>query len=95
MLLAMVGAMAGSMAGGLGGVFIPIPLLGPVIGAVGGGALGAFAGAYAGEAWKGRSDEERLVISRGALVGRLLGTVGKLGLGAVMVAVTTIAAFVK
>ena len=95
MLLAMVGAMAGSMAGGLGGVFIPIPLLGPVIGAVGGGALGAFAGAYAGEAWKGRGEEERLTISRGALVGRLLGTVGKLGIGAVMVAVTTIAAFVK
>src|SRR5262249_21759003 len=95
MLLAVVGAMVGSIAGGLAGVFIPIPLIGSLIGAVAGGAAGAFAGAYAGESWKGRAGNERLAISRAALVGRLLGTIGKLGIGAIMVVVTTIAAFIN
>lgn len=95
MLLAMLGAMAGSIAGGLLGVFIPIPVVGSLVGAIVGGALGAFGGAYAGESWKGRSGDERLAISRAAMVGRVLGTVGKLGIGAIMVVVTTIAAFVN
>jgi uncharacterized protein YqgC (DUF456 family) len=91
MVLAIAGAFLGSLAGAAIG--IPIPVIGPLIGAVGGGALGAFAGAYAGEAWKGRTSAESYQISRGALVGRVLGTVGKLGVGAIMVVVTAIAAF--
>jgi len=95
MLLAVVGAMGGSIVGGVAGVFIPIPVVGSLIGAVVGGALGAFAGAFAGESWKGRSGDERFAISRAAMWGRVLGTVGKLGIGAIMVVVTTIAAFVN
>lgn len=95
MLLAMGGAMAGSIGGTFLGGFIPIPVVGLLIGAVAGGALGAFGGAYAGESWKGKSDEERLAISRAAMIGRVFGTVGKLGVGAIMVVVTTVAVFVK
>lgn len=91
MVLAVLGAILGSVCGALAGV--PIPIIGPLIGAVGGGALGAFVGAYLGEMWKGRSSEERLNVSTGALVGRLLGTVGKLAVGAVMWVVVAADAF--
>lgn len=93
MVLAMVGAMLGSIVGTFFGFLIPIPVVGNLIGAVAGGCLGAFLGAYAGEAWKGRGEEQRLAVSTAALVGRLFGTVGKLGIGAVMVVVTAADAF--
>jgi hypothetical protein len=76
-------------------VFIPVPVVGSLIGAVAGGAAGAFGGAYAGEAWKGRTEDERMAVSTAAMVGRVLGTVGKLGIGAVMVVVTAVAVFVN
>ena len=95
MLLAVAGAMGGSIAGTFLGVFIPIPVIGSLIGAIAGGALGAFGGAYAGEAWKGRSEEERMAISTAAMIGRVFGTVGKLGIGAIMVVVTTVAVFIN
>lgn len=89
--LSVIGAIVGSIGGALIGV--PIPIVGPIIGAVGGGGLGAFAGAYAGESWKGRLAEERMAISKAALVGRLLGTLGKLLIGVVMVIVAAVDAF--
>lgn len=89
--LSMFGAMMGSIAGAFIG--LPVPIVGPVIAALGGGALGAFAGAYLGETWKGRADLERLSISKAALVGRLLGTVGKLMVGIAIVAYATIESF--
>jgi uncharacterized protein len=95
MLLAVAGAMAGSIAGTILGAFIPIPVIGSLIGAITGGALGAFGGAYAGEAWKGKSEEERVAVSTAAMLGRVFGTVGKLGIGATMVVVTTVAVFVN
>jgi uncharacterized protein len=96
MILSVAGAMAGSIAGTVIMSFlIPIPVIGTLIGAVGGGALGAFGGAYAGEAWKGKPDDERMAVSMAAMAGRVFGTVGKLGIGAIMVVVTTAAAFVN
>jgi uncharacterized protein YqgC (DUF456 family) len=92
MLLAIGGAMIGSIAGGIVGV--PVPVVGSVLGALGGGALGAFCGAYLGETWKGKTGPERMAVSTAALVGRLLGTVGKLAVGVVMVVVITIDSFV-
>lgn len=91
MLLAIGGTMVGSIAGAAIGV--PVPLIGPIIGAVGGGAAGAFAGAYLGEAWLGKSSQESFSVGWGALVGRLLGTVGKLAVGAVMVVVIAVDSF--
>ena len=93
MLLAMAGAMLGSIVGTFFGFLIPVPVVGNLIGAVAGGGLGAFLGAYLGEAWKGRSEEQRMAVSTAALVGRMFGTIGKLGIGAIMVVVTTADAF--
>jgi hypothetical protein len=92
MVLALVGTVAGSVCGAIVGV--PIPVIGPIVAALGGGALGAFAGAYLGETWKGRTSAERMAVGKGALVGRLLGTVGKAVLGAVIVVIVTFDAFV-
>lgn len=90
-LLSILGAMIGSIVGAVIGV--PVPVVGPIIAALGGGSLGAFAGAYLGETWKGRADLEKLSISKAALIGRLLGTVGKLMAGIVMVAYATVESF--
>jgi len=92
MLLALVGTFAGSIAGAVVGV--PIPVVGPILGALGGGAFGAFAGAYFGETWKGKSTPESIAVGKGALIGRLLGTLGKLLLGGIMLVVVVIDAFV-
>ena len=92
MALSLGGAFAGSLLGAmLLSVFLPV--VGTLIGAVVGGAAGAFGGAYLGEWWKGREAAERVAVGMGALVGRVLGTLSKLLVGAVMVAVITIAAF--
>ncbi|MBW3542138.1 MAG: DUF456 domain-containing protein [Planctomycetes bacterium] len=90
-VLSIVGAVVGSIAGAV--FALPIPIVGPLIGAVAGGAVGAFAGAYLGESGSTRTHAERFAIGRGALLGRLLGTAGKLALGAVMLVVITLDSF--
>jgi uncharacterized protein len=89
--LSIVGAIVGSVVGL--GIGTPIPILGSLIMAVLGGAAGAFAGAYLGEVWKGRDEPERLAAGRGAFIGRIWGTVGKLAVGAVMLAIVAYDAF--
>ncbi|MEX2316882.1 MAG: DUF456 domain-containing protein [Pirellulales bacterium] len=89
--LSIVGAMVGSFAGLAFGS--PIPVLGSLVGAVLGGAAGAFVGAYVGEAWKGRAEDDRIAAGRGAFVGRLWGTAGKLAVGAIMVVIVAWDAF--
>ena len=93
MVLSAVGAIVGSIGGSIAGSFIPIPVVGTIVGALGGGAFGAFGGAYLGEVWKGKSSDQSLQIGKAALAGRLLGTVGKLCVGAVMLLVVTMASF--
>lgn len=83
MFLAVVGTVVGSFMGAVGG--IPILVVGPILGALVGGALGAFAGAYVGEMWKHGFSDRSVSVGWGALVGRLLGTLGKLVVGAIMV----------
>lgn len=90
-VLSIVGAMVGSIAGLFVGT--PIPVFGSLIVAVLGGAAGAFAGAYLGEAWKGRGEGERLAAGRGAFAGRIWGTVAKLAVGAIMLAIVAWDAF--
>lgn len=82
MVLALVGTVVGSLVGTAVGV--PVPVVGPIIGALGGGAAGAFAGAYLGESWKGRDMNQSVLVGKAALIGRLLGTFGKLIIGAIM-----------
>lgn len=95
MVLAVVGAMGGSIVGAILGTGIPVPLIGNLIGAVLGGAVGAFGGAYTGEYWKGKNESERIAIGTSAMIGRVLGTVGKLGIGAIMLVITAIDAFIN
>jgi uncharacterized protein len=90
--LSLVGAMLGSLAGFFVG--LPIPILGPLIVAVVGGAAGAFAGAYVGETWKGRPEAEKLAVGHGAFMGRIWGTLGKLAIGAAIVALVAVDAFI-
>lgn len=90
-VLTIVGTLVGSIAGAAVG--LPVPVIGSILGAVGGGALGAFIGAYAGEIWKGRTSDDSLAAGRGALVGRLVGTVAKLIVGGVMFVVVAVDAF--
>jgi uncharacterized protein YqgC (DUF456 family) len=89
--LAMIGAVVGSVLGIAVG--LPIPVLGSFVMALFGGAAGAFFGAYLGEAWKGRPHDARIAAGRGAFSGRIWGTVGKLAVGAVMLAIVAWDAF--
>ena len=75
------------------GIGTPIPIIGSLVMAVLGGAAGAFVGAYVGEVWKGRAEPERMAAGRGAFFGRIWGTVGKLAVGAVMLAIVAWDAF--
>lgn len=92
MALAVAGTLIGSIAGAF--LTLPVPIIGPVIGAVFGGAAGAFAGAWAGEFWKGKPMKEGYHIATGAMIGRLLGTAGKLLVGATMVVIAAVDALV-
>lgn len=91
MILAVVGTIVGSLCGAM--IALPIPLVGPILGALGGGAFGAFGGAFLGETWKGKTSDESLAIGKAALIGRLLGTFGKLLVGAVMFMIVAVDAF--
>lgn len=91
MALAVLGTMVGSIVGAL--FTIPIPIIGPVVGALAGGAGGAFVGAWLGELWKGKTAQEGMHVGTGAMLGRLLGTSGKLIVGALMCVVAAIDAF--
>jgi uncharacterized protein len=86
-------ALLGSMLGGIVGIFvgIPIPIVGQVVAAVLFAGLGALGGAILGERWKGRDMQESLRVGQAAFWSRLLGTLGKTLVGAVMLAVLVVA----
>lgn len=89
-------AILGSLVGGIGGAIvcaplIPIPLVGSLIGAIFFASVGALVGAVMGERWKGRDFEHAWQVGKGAFVGRLLGTMGKVLVASLMVATTVVA----
>jgi uncharacterized protein len=88
-------ALLGSITGGILGVFVgvPIPLVGPIFAALLFAGLGAMVGAMLGEMSVGRNLAASWQIGKAAFWGRLAGTLGKVLIGAVMVAVV-IASFV-
>ena len=79
-------ALIGSIVGGIAGIFfgLPIPILGQILAAVLFTGLGALVGAVAGERIAGRQFPESMQVGRAAFWGRLLGTFGKVSIGAVM-----------
>jgi uncharacterized protein YqgC (DUF456 family) len=90
-LLSLVGAIVGSIVGVMIGA--PVPVIGSFVVALLGGGAGAFAGAYLGEMWAGREGVDRVAIGKGAFIGKLWGTLGKLACGAVIVAIIAVDAF--
>ena len=76
-------AIAGGVAGAVAGTFaLPVPIVGTLVGA----SLGAGAGSMLGDAWAGRTLGEVWAAGKGAAVGKLAGSVGKLVIAAVMFA---------
>jgi uncharacterized protein YqgC (DUF456 family) len=85
-VLSLVGSIVGSVAGLFVGV--PVPVVGSLIAAVVFGGVGAIVGAMIGERWKGYGIERSWQVGRAAFWGRLWGTLGKVLVASVMVAVT-------
>ncbi len=84
-VLSMVGSLVGAFVGLFAGAVVPIPVIGPIIGALVCASLGALVGAVLGEQWKGRDLDKSFRVGQAAFWGRLIGTVGKIVLGAYMV----------
>jgi uncharacterized protein YqgC (DUF456 family) len=84
-VLSMIGSVVGAFVGLFAGVAIPVPLLGPVVGALVCASVGALVGAVLGEQWKGQDLDQSMRVGHAAFWGRLVGTVGKILLGAYMV----------
>lgn len=82
-------ALMGSMFGAIAGIFVglPIPIVGSLVAALLFGGLGALAGAVVGESLRGQSFDDSLRIGQAAFWGRLLGTLSKVLIGAVIVGV--------
>ncbi len=83
-------AIAGGIVGAILGTAVPVPIAGTLIGAC----LGAFAGSIFGDLWAGRPMFRSVTAGRGAAVGRLWGTISKLVVGAAIVILLGVAAFV-
>lgn len=85
--------MVGAIIGGILGIFIfavPIPVVGIVIGAV----IGTFVGATMGELTADKATlRGSIKPATGATVGRILGTVGKLGVGVAVWLMLSVLAF--
>ncbi len=88
-VLALVGSLVGAVFGAVLG--LPIPLVGPIFAALLFAGLGAMAGALLGERWAGKNLDASWPVGKAAFWGRLLGTLGKVLVGAVMAAVLTAA----
>jgi uncharacterized protein YqgC (DUF456 family) len=69
----------GAMIGGTIGVFlgVPVPIVGPLIGAF----IGSFVGALVGELTVGSSKSDSARVATGALIGRVVATAMKMGVG--------------
>jgi uncharacterized protein len=82
-------ALVGSIIGGIIGILIgiPVPVVGPIFAALLFAGLGAMAGAMLGEIWVEKNLAAIWQVGRAAFWGRLAGTLGKMLVGAVMVAI--------
>ncbi len=83
-------ALVGSIIGGIFGVVVglPIPLVGSLVAAVLFAGLGALAGAFLGETSHGRDFDASVAVGKAAFIGRVLGTLAKMIVSSIMVAVT-------
>jgi len=75
--LAVAGSIAGAIFGLFAGSLIPIPVIGSLVTSVLLGGIGAAIGAVIGERWVGKDWDQSARIGVAAMIGRLLGTIGK------------------
>lgn len=80
----------GAILGGVAGALIGVPL--PIVGSIIGAFAGAFVGAALGELSTGRGAHGALRAGWGALLGRLVATALKVGIGVAVAAVALLAA---
>jgi hypothetical protein len=92
-VLAMLFSVPGAILGGMIG--LPIPVVGPIVGIVVFAGLGALVGAMIGERWKGRNLRESFDVGASAFWGRVLGSVAKVTIASMMVAIGTAAVIFK
>jgi hypothetical protein len=93
-VMAMIGSIVGGALGLMAGIPFPIPVVGSLVAAVLFASLGALVGALLGEDWKGRDFDQAVRVGHAAFWGRMLGTVAKVAVGAVMCAIVVIGVFV-
>lgn len=91
--LSVAGSIVGAFLGMLVGLPIPIPLVGSLMGALLFASLGAMAGAMIGEYTLGTNWGKNTKIGIAAFVGRMLGTFGKIIMGAAILAIAAVAPF--
>ena len=94
-VLALMGGLAGGIVGMFAGSLIPIPGVGSIIGALLFAGLGAMGGAIVGETWAGGDAQQSWQVGKAAFWGRLFGTLGKILVGSIIVAVVWVALVVK
>ena len=83
-------AIVGGIVGAILGTALPVPVLGTLIGA----SAGAFAGSLFGDRMAGRPMDQSVQAGRGAAIGRFWGTTAKITIGAVVLVLLTVAAFI-
>lgn len=92
-----LGAILGSIVGAVLGTALPLPLLGTLLGSCLGAALGAVLFEHHHLGRRGLSQPQHFTqlrhIGAGAAIGRLLGTLAKLGVGVVIWLLLAVAAF--
>lgn len=89
-LLALIGSVLGSFVGAV--MLSIIPVLGTVLGLILGGAFGALTGAVIGEKSLGRDMAESIRLGKIAFWGRLFGSLSKIVIAGLLVAIAVIAA---
>jgi uncharacterized protein YqgC (DUF456 family) len=87
-VLAIVGSLIGAV---VGTGAIPIPVVGTLAGAC----AGAMLGAILGESWKGRDIDHALRVGNAAAWGRLVGSLAKICVASIMVAVVLASALLR
>ena len=93
-ILAVVGSFVGSIVGVILGIPIPIPVVGSLVGALLFAGCGAMLGAYLGERWDGKENREAWRVGFTSFWARLVGSLAKLLVGLIMIAVASVAMLV-
>ncbi|MBS3762127.1 MAG: DUF456 domain-containing protein [Candidatus Brocadiia bacterium] len=83
-----IGAMLGGIIGAVVGSAV-LPLIGTLLGAF----VGTFAGAYALEYHRTRTVKASATVAKGALIGRIIGSITKVFIALVMIALVTFGLF--